>query len=402
MKINSKIFRRKSGKSAGKWIVRVSYLDEVLGKTVQKERLVDRKNKAADVRNEMVRSLQDTNGQLQSRMTFNRLADVCEDLFYRPAVIGPDGKKLSGVRSVASARAQIKNLRDYFGNQLVRQITYEELLRYREHRMLPRAGHRPVKLATVNREFQTLRRMLRFAKSKDWIAKNVFADRLLIESSAETARTRLLSKDEEDRLLAACSGTEEITYQRTRLGRQETLTVDKVRENPRLKAILLLAIDSGMRRGEILKLRWSDIDFKNALIQIIGTHTKTEKPRIAPLSDRTKDALLELQLYTSGERPFPISDFKNAFTTAKRRAGIEDLRFHDLRRTAITRWIAAGTPLAEAGKFAGHAKPETTVKHYVATDMDAVKALNNRINSREKGIVDVDTTAALEGRDYIN
>jgi integrase len=56
-----------------------------------------------------------------------------------------------------------------------------------------------------------------------------------------------------------------------------------------LKAIIILALDSGMRRGEIFKLSWKDIDFDNGLIQVIGTNTKTERARLVPLSQRAKD-----------------------------------------------------------------------------------------------------------------
>ncbi len=72
---------------------------------------------------------------------------------------------------------------------------------------------------------------------------------------------------------------------------------------------ILLAVDSGMRRGEILKLRWSDFDFEQDKINIIGSHTKTERERDAPLSFRAKLALMNVrELYPAGERPFPLID----------------------------------------------------------------------------------------------
>ena len=152
-------------------------------------------------------------------------------------------------------------------------------------------------------------------------------------------------------------------------------------DNPHLKAMIILAIDSGMRRGEIFKMRWQDIDFDNNLIRIVGTHTKTERERIAPLSQRAKDELEKLRKITEGENPFPYTDIKRSFATAKRLARIEDLHFHDLRQTAITRWIHQGTSLAFAGKFAGHSQLQTTMKHYTATDANMIKEMNERMNN---------------------
>lgn len=383
MQINSKIFKRKTGKSSGKWIVRISYFDEVLGRKVQKERSADRKGDAILIRNELTNTIQNSRGQIRDKLTFDQLADISEQLLYKPVVVSPAGKKLSGVRSIGSARSQIKNLRAFFKRKAISKITIDDLQAYKVSRMAPANEEQiPVKIATVNRELQTLRRMLRYAVARDWLAKSVFEHHSgLIESANEDARTRILSRDEEARLLDACTGINQVTYNRVRFGKEETLTASINSENPTLRAILLLAIDSGMRRGEILKLRWDEIDFQNSLVNIVGTHTKTEKARIAPLSERTRDALNALAEFRTGERPFPITDFKNSFTTAKRVAGIEDLRFHDLRRTAITRWIQAGTPLALAGKFAGHAKVETTARHYIATDLDALQELNARTNS---------------------
>jgi integrase len=57
------------------------------------------------------------------------------------------------------------------------------------------------------------------------------------------------------------------------------------------------------------------------------------------------------------------------------------LHFHDLRRTAITRWLSHGTSIAFAGKFAGHSQLQTTMKHYAATDADMIKEINEKMNA---------------------
>ncbi len=391
MDIKSKILKRKTGKSKGKWIVRIEYFDEILGKKRYIERHADKKSDAIDERDRLTNDLEKTHGQMQTgeRMTFDDLADGCLKNFYKPAVI-VEGRKIAGVRSHKTAEGQINMLKRFFSKRLIRQITTESLTDYKLWRIEKGSQHPtakesdtkiPVKLATVNRELSTMRRMMRFAYGKGWILKDIFFNAKVIEMSAEVERKRLLTPSEEIRLLDACQGEREIEYTRVRHGKEEKIKAVHDVDNPHLKAIILLAIDSGMRKGEILKLRWQDFDFENNLIQILGTHTKTERERIAPLSERAKAELEQIKEISDGEKPFPFADFKRSFATAKRIAKIDDLHFHDLRRTAITRWIQQGSPIAFAGKLAGHSQLQTTMKHYTSTDAEIVQEITERMNN---------------------
>jgi integrase len=230
--------------------------------------------------------------------------------------------------------------------------------------------------------------MMRYAYAEGWITRDIFFQAGVIDTSAEMERTRRLSETEETRLLAACQGERQTTYTRTRRvnartrpGEQETITATETVDNPHLKALILLAIDAGMRRGELLKLRWEDIDFDASIIRVLGTNTKTERERLAPLTDRAKAELERVREFTPGDMPFPFADFKRSFATAKKLAGIENLHFHDLRRTAITRWILQGHPIALAGKLAGHTRIETTMKHYTSSDADIVRGFTEKMNA---------------------
>lgn len=384
MEIKSKVFKRKAGKSRGTWVVRVSYFDQTTGKIRNMERHAERRGDAIDVGNRLTSELKRSHGQVHSgeRMTFNDLADVCERMFYKPAMI-VEGRKISGVRSLDPALSQIKVLRGFFGARQIRLITTENLADYRTFRVntiSDRTG-KPVKIATVNRELSVMRNMMRFALGKGWILKDIFFNAKVIESSAEIERTRLLTPGEEECLLEACQGERSVTYTRNWKGRSQTITANVSVENPHLKAMIILAIDSGMRRGEIFKLQWQDIEFDNSLIRIVGTHTKTERERLAPLSARAKLELEKIRLTSTSNGPFPSIDIKRSFATAKRIAGIEDLHFHDLRRTAITRWIQNDVPLALAGKIAGHSVLQTTMKHYTSTNADMVREVAEKINT---------------------
>lgn len=115
MKIKNKVFKRKTGKSKDKWIVRIEYLDELTGKTKFIERHAEKKGEATDLRDKLVDDVKKSHGQMQTgeRMTFNQLADICEQLFYRPAEI-VEGRKVAGIRSIAGLKPQINNLRSFF------------------------------------------------------------------------------------------------------------------------------------------------------------------------------------------------------------------------------------------------------------------------------------------------
>jgi integrase len=280
MDIKSKIFKRKTGKSKGVWIVRIQYFDDLKGKLSYMERHADKRSDAIDLRDKLTDEIKKTHGQIQTgeRMTFEQLSDICEKSFYKPAVI-VEGRKVAGLRSSITVAGQLKVLKKFFGKRLIKEITTESLTDYKLWRLKKDSDllKRPVKLTTVNRDLSILRKMMRFAYGKGWIVKDIFFNAKVIDISSELERTRLLSKDEEIRLLENCYGEREITYKRKKRGKPdetEEITATVSVDNPHLKGMIILALDSGMRRGEMFKLRWQDIDFENNLIRIVGTHTR--------------------------------------------------------------------------------------------------------------------------------
>lgn len=136
-----------------------------------------------------------------------------------------------------------------------------------------------------------------------------------------------------------------------------------------------------MRKSEILKLQGSDIDLATNKIRIRASHTKTERERFAPLTERTKAELYRVREFTAGDRPFPFADFKGSWETAKRIAGISDLHFHDLRRSLLTRWQSYGLPISLAAKEAGHASERTTSRHYTVADEAVVDRFTDVLNA---------------------
>jgi integrase len=135
----------------------------------------------------------------------------------------------------------------------------------------------------------------------------------LISLADENKRERILTREEEIKLLAACE-----TPQRAHL-----------------KAILICALDTGMRQGEIFSLRWRDVDLENGLLTIQASHSKTMKERQVALTARVS---LELERLKAKAPDNPnglvfgiLDNVKRSFTSARSDAGLKDVRFHDLR-----------------------------------------------------------------------
>lgn len=201
--------------------------------------------------------------------------------------------------------------------------------------------------------------MLKVALSEGWILRDPFFGAKVISLADEKKRERILSRDEENRLLAACENEKEI-IETVRAGKPFKMEIETRRAH--LKPLIILALDTAMRRGELFKLRWQDIDFKRGFITVCATHTKTQKERLVPLTVRARYELENLRHTAIEERIFPFVDVKRAFAAVKSKAGLSDLRFHDLRHTSITR-LVKGISATEAGNIAGHTQAQTTMRY---------------------------------------
>ncbi len=217
--------------------------------------------------------------------------------------------------------------------------------------------------------------MLNVGLRAGWLLRNPFiTGEPLISPADERKRERILTREEERKLLAACN-ERTVTYKARRGGKVVEITAqDKRREH--LRAIIIAALDTGCRQGELLKLKWRDIDFETRSIVIQALNTKTLKERTVAMTTRL---YLELEsLWGKSTKAldgqvFGIADnVKTAFTAARNQAGLPDVRFHDLRHTAASRLVSAHIPLSEVGKILGHQQPQTTWR-YVNADGETVR-----------------------------
>jgi integrase len=230
------------------------------------------------------------------------------------------------------------------------EIDYQMIQEFKVERMKSITRHGRVrKPASVNRELAILSGIFRIAVDYDEITDNPC--RKVQKLPENNQRTRHLSFEEEDRLFAKLTGNREY-----------------------LRSIVTVAIYAGPRRGELLKLRWSDVDF--ALNTINFKQTKTNKDRSVPMEPIVRSVLLELRevagdleyVFVNPDTGTRYTEVKRSFASACREAGISDFTFHDLRHTFGTRLADAGVDIVKIKELMGHASIVTTMRYIHATD----------------------------------
>ncbi len=250
-------------------------------------------------------------------------------------------------------RYRLGTLKRYFGPMRVTGLTAKEVAKYRDIRL------KEVSPASLKRELVIIRRVLTLA-SKDWgIALPQNPVKMITLPKADQARTRRLEAGEEEKLLQS--------------------------NNQKLRRVIILALETAMRRGEILNIKKSHIDYQNSVLLIPST--KTDQPRTIPLSSQALTALrgqLRASQRTSGGvipliestifdyRPRGLS---GEFLKLCRKTNIDDLHFHDLRHEATSRFFEKGLNPVEVATITGHKDTRMLMRYTHLRAEDLVKRL---------------------------
>ena len=160
-----------------------------------------------------------------------------------------------------------------------------------------------------------------------------------------------------------------------RVSADEEAAILKHLSGPYMAPIALLAIETAMRRGELLALTWADINLSTAVARL--RDTKNSEPRDVPLSKRAIDILKNMpRPLDSSAAIFPLSQdvVTREFGQACRDAGIENLHFHDLRHEAVSR-ICEKLPMHEAMRVTGHKTPAMLMRYYHPKAEDLARKL---------------------------
>lgn len=309
----------------------------------------------------------------ETQVTFNELAERYEENFKTQKSFDGSKRYLLGI------------VKDHFGEKRLSDISYLDLETYRNIRKsIPVRGENPRTDASVNREMALISHML--SKSVEWdileVSPFTKGKRLMFKENNQ--RLRFLTNDEIIKLLDACP---------LHLGH-----------------IVEVAIHTGMRRGELLSLKWEQI--RNGFIYL--TITKSGKPRQVPINDtlatlfqvirkeqkvgmeyvfiysrknkRKKEAVGSAADVLNVVEGNPVSSLKTSFSSALRRAGIQDFKFHDLRHTFASQLVMNGVNLKAVQELLGHADIKMTMRYaHLSQDhlQDAVAVLNKLGNGRK-------------------
>lgn len=266
-----------------------------------------------------------------------------------------NGMKVQGVKDWKRQKAKLDCIAAYFGPKRLAHFGETNLRAYAHERRTKDK----VTTATLNRDFALMRAMFRKGHAEN---PSVKIPHFPINTKAEVERDRVLTRDEETRLLAACEAVESLDYEKK--GKQ--VHTDKHRTNRgHLKAIIIVAVDTAMRAGEIFSLTWDNVDLKTGIITIRAQHSKTGQGRKVGMTPRVK---AELDKLKGKGTIFNYRSVRQAFSTACDRAKIKDLHFHDLRHTATTRMIRAGIPHTEVMKITGHTQLKTFLRYLNLVD----------------------------------
>jgi integrase len=252
-------------------------------------------------------------------------------------------------KSFRSKKGFVHQLVEVFGNCPLRRFTTRQIEEWQTKRL---AVNKP---ATVNRLLATLKHM--FTKAVEWemveeeALKRVRRVKLLPENNR---RLRYLSKEQCKDLITCCA--------------------------PHLRPIVITALNTGMRKEEILSLQWEKhIDLKHGFILL--DVTKNGERREIPINRTSLDTLKELVRHINSPYVFVDAngnryrDVRRSFKSALRKAGIKDFRFHDLRHCFASHLVMAGVDLTTVKELLGHKTLTMTLRYAHLAPSHKVAAL---------------------------
>ncbi len=256
------------------------------------------------------------------KIKFEKITNLYLENYSKP-------NKKSSRRDVTS----INNLKPFFAGKYLHEITPLDMEKYKRERQ----GQ--VSNATVNREIACLKHI--FTKAIEWgiVQKNPGKKVKLLRE--RNTRLRYLDEREIGRLHDACA--------------------------EHLKPIVAVALNTGMRKEEILSLKWKDLDYRIRTISILDT--KNGESREIPMKDIVNRTLLDIGKKAdspwvfckkNGER---YGNIRKAFEGARKRAGIVDFRFHDLRHTFASHLVMVAVDLKTVQELLGHKSFEMTLRY---------------------------------------
>jgi integrase len=231
---------------------------------------------------------------------------------------------------------------DLWGDQQLARITAKMIEDYKTLRL------QYVVAATVNREIDTIKNMLR--KAVEWGYLNISPGNSVKKLRTGTPHFRYLSGPEAQKLLEAC----------------------RYSDNPQLYPFIIVALNTGMRLGELTALEWKDIDFRQGILRVDNKqdhHTKNYQVRAIPMNETLADVLRKIPRRLDSSYVFQRKDgskfhkMRTGFENAVIRAKIPHVRFHDLRHTFASHLVMGGVDIRTVQELLGHKDIRMTMRY---------------------------------------
>ena len=229
----------------------------------------------------------------------------------------------------------INMLNKFFGGRYLYEITTRDVEKFKFKRLkIDKISH-----GRLNRNLACLKSI--FNKAIKWGKAEHNPVKGVTMLKENNMRVRYLEKEEIARLLSNCSGY--------------------------IKSIVIVALNTGMRKGEILGLKWQDIDFRRDIIYLLDT--KNKENREVPMNEMAKDALLKTK--RRGNSPYVFGsengkrfrDVRKSFFTALNKSGIINFVFHSLRHTFASHLVMSGVDLNTVRELLGHKSIRMTLRY---------------------------------------
>ncbi|MGA0587256.1 phage integrase [Dyella sp. KRB-257] len=252
---------------------------------------------------------------------------------------------------------------EYLYDEPLTAITRAEFDRFKAKRL--RAGTNP---ATVNRDLDRIKAALSKAVEWELLESNPLLGVKRIKREIEE-RVRYLSTAEEKALRATLE-LREARFRQRRLsgnawrkerGREPLEPITGYADH--IMPMTLLALNTGMRRGEITQLTWADVDLKAKRVTVRAGYAKSGKARHIPLNSEAVAVLERWKKQQPEGRLFNLICTAKAWGRLMEKAGLEDFRFHDLRHTFASKLVMAGVDLNTVRELLGHGDIKMTLRY---------------------------------------
>jgi len=295
-------------------------------------------------------------------------------------------------------RYYVPIIEGFFKNRKLYQVTPLDVEQFKKKRKdTPTRSGKPRSDVAVNRELETLRHILNKAVEWGMMTENPFNRfKTAILFAEDENRIRYLTEDEIKKLFAVL-GEEK--------PKDKKKPEEKIKPYQYLENIVKTALLTGLRRGDILNLKWSDVDLDKGVL-FFNEQKKRGKRRAKVLNSDMIELLKnipqgESENILNGPDGKPLKDIKRSFRTALKKAGIKDFHFHDLRHTSASYMVMRGASLKAVQEHLGHTSLAMTQRYahlspeFQRSEVERLSGIFSGVTADSKNLVRNDQNADL-------